>query len=201
MIFASKTCESAPIDPPTKKSKGRQVGSFSYTEGDLTGMMDSIEEILPVSEAEWQKASDHFNAVYSSKWSRPSRNASAIKIKFRELSHGPTTGGGGCTPTQKRAKDIEKLIDSKAGVYQETSVVDGASQDFEEGDLSSSSSTPQMKREMKRTRLGFEAEVEKHLKQQVELRRQDAELSQRRHEERMSILKELVGVLGNLASK
>jgi hypothetical protein len=75
------------------KKKGRKPSSVSYTLGDLQAILDSVREILPTQNDEWEKVTSFYN-LYALKFFRNERLMKKIKSKFRELVHGVSSGGG-----------------------------------------------------------------------------------------------------------
>ena len=102
-----------PNQTPAAK-KGRRKGATKYTDGDLEALLDAVDTILPQADQDWVKVESVYSA-YSLKFSRTERTANALKSRFRELSWGSLSGGGGRTEFEKRAKEIERHIDEKAG--------------------------------------------------------------------------------------
>ena len=99
-----------------EKHKGRQKGATQYSEGDLIALLDAVKEILPTSDNQWLKVETYYNIIYAEKWKRGLRNAKGLKTKFRELSHGTSTGGGKRDDFEKKAKEIDKLIDHEGQI-------------------------------------------------------------------------------------
>lgn len=174
------------------KKKGRQNGAKGYSEGDLEGVLDSVKAIEPVTDAEWDKVAEHYNVTYAGKYHRAERCAAGLKTKFRELARGCSTGGGGRSNLEKQAKEIEMLIDKKAGV-----VVDGKSFDevteveaLPEEKLEGSSSSSTVPR---RTRMAFEKDIMKILRDNEERthewRQRSEVMAQERHREKMNLLR------------
>jgi hypothetical protein len=96
--------------------RGKKKGATSYTEGDLVAILDSIQEILPFTDLQWEGVTFHFNAHYATRFRRAERTVKALKSKFRKLSFNAPSGSGTRNELEKKAKDIEKLIDQSASV-------------------------------------------------------------------------------------
>jgi hypothetical protein len=161
--------------------KGRKKGVTSYTEGDLVAILNSIQEILPLTNLQWEGVAFHFNAHYATQFRRAERTAKALKSKFCELSFGASSKGGTWNKFKKKEKDIEKLIDQSAGVKR--------------SDTTATTTTlisrlsPSLR---KRNRMKFEKEIMDYLTktEKNEEERQKAEA--KRHEEQMLMFKKLI---------
>jgi hypothetical protein len=162
--------------------RGKKKGATSYTEGDLVAILNSIQEILPLTDLQWERVAFHFNAHYATRFRRAERTAKVLKSKFRELSFGAPSGGGTRNEFEKRAKDIKKLIDQSTGVKRSdnatattTTSISGLSPSFR-----------------KRTQMKFEKEIMDYLTktEKNEEERQKAEA--KKHEERMLMFEKLI---------
>jgi hypothetical protein len=160
------------------KKRGRKPGATSYTQGDLTALLDAVEEILPTQVSDWDQVETAFER-YAVRFSRKTRKANAIKSKFRELAWGEPSGGGEASPWQKRAREVNGEINRKGGVV----LVDGEEPGGESKTSSSSSSTPPKQR--KNTRMGFEKKISDRLEEQ-------AKANEERHKEKMDLMKQFL---------
>jgi hypothetical protein len=73
------------LNPQSKESqspkkRGRKKGATSYTKGDLTALLDSVEEILLIPEDKWESVSQHFNETYALKFSQNTRTSVAHMV-------------------------------------------------------------------------------------------------------------------------
>jgi hypothetical protein len=96
--------------------RGRKKSATSYTEGDFVAILDFIQEILPLTNLQWERVAFHFNAYYATQFQRAERTTKTLKSKFRELSFNTPSRSGTRNEFEKRAKDIEKLIDQSASI-------------------------------------------------------------------------------------
>jgi hypothetical protein len=160
------------------KKRGRKPGATSYTQGDLTALLDAVEEILPTQVSDWDQVETAYEQ-YAVRFSRKIRKANAIKSKFRELAWGEPSGGGEASPWQKRAREVNGEINRKGGVV----LVDGKEPGGESNTSSSSSSTPPKQR--KNTRMGFEKKISDRLEEQ-------AKANEERHKEKMDLMKQFL---------
>jgi hypothetical protein len=87
------------------KKKGRKPGSVLYTLGDLQAILDSVKEILPTQDDEWEKVTFFYN-LYVLKFFRNERPIKRIKSKFRKLVHGASSERGKLQGLEKKAKDL-----------------------------------------------------------------------------------------------
>jgi hypothetical protein len=169
------------VGSPVKK-KGRKPGSVSYTLGDLQAILDSVKEILPTQDDEWEKVTSLYN-LYALKFFRNERPMKGIKSKFRELVHGAPSGGGKLQGLEKEAKDLQGLIDQKCGI-----LVDGKGlpEDLSISQEDSATSNSEVKkgRTNIRTRMGFEKIVINQMKYAEEN-------AQQRHKEKMELMREI----------
>jgi hypothetical protein len=162
--------------------RGRKKGATSYTEGDLVAILDSIQEILPLTNLQWEGVAFHFNAHYATRFRRAERTAKALKSKFRELSFSTPSGGGTWNEFEKKAKNIEKLIDQSASVKRSDNATTTTT-------TSISGLSPSLR---KGTRMKFEKEIMDYLTktEKNEEERQKAEV--KRHEKRMLMFEKLI---------
>jgi hypothetical protein len=186
----SSRITSKTIVTSTPKKRGRKKGATGYTNGDIKAVLDSVEFILPIMDNEWDFVSKHYNETYSSQYERPERSALALKSKFRDLCHGPPTGGGSRTKYESRAKEIEGFIDSKAGII----INDVDSDEYLDNDESidelqqktkvKKKEKPEKKRP--RSRMDFEKQVMTFLTESSKLENEQA---QKRHDEKMELFR------------
>jgi hypothetical protein len=159
------------------KKRGRKKGATSYTKGDLTALLDSVAEILPITEVKWESVSQHFNETYALKFSRNTRTSVALKTKFRELVHGTSPGGGGRDEYEQRAKDIASIINKESGVISSETII--LPSEEEDSVVHEKKEKPPKKR----TRMGFENTITNYL---MEFQKS----SERHHNERMELFRE-----------
>jgi hypothetical protein len=62
--------------------KGRKKNATSYIEGDFVAILNSIQEILLLTDLQWEKVAFHFNAYYATQFRRAERIAKTLKSKF-----------------------------------------------------------------------------------------------------------------------
>jgi siroheme synthase (precorrin-2 oxidase/ferrochelatase) len=103
-------------ETPKKTQRGRPKGATSYSVGDITELLDAIEEILPQNDEQWVLVADYYNTKYADRHEKQNRKAGALRRKYHELLFGVKSGGGEETKEQKRARQIEQIINEKAGV-------------------------------------------------------------------------------------
>jgi hypothetical protein len=103
-------------ETPKKNLRGRPKGATSYSVGDITELLDAIEEIIPQNDEQWVLVADYYNTKYAERHQKQNRKASALRRKYNELLFGVKSGGGEETKEQKRARQIERTINEKAGV-------------------------------------------------------------------------------------
>ena len=188
-----------PISPENAlqiKKKGRQSGAVGYQYGDLVALLDSVDTIVPLTEKQWEKVTQHYNEGYCETMHRPFRSLSAMKTKFRELCHGVPTGGGGRDELEKRAKKIQWKMDKNAGVYRDEDSKSEISEDsviVEDEDIEGKKrkvSSPSSRR----TRFAFEQTITTYLQDQKEEGR-------RRHDEKMEIFKLMIDAMKSVSQE
>jgi hypothetical protein len=169
------------VESPVKK-KGRKLGSVSYTLGDLQAILDSVREILPTQDDEWEKVTSLYN-LYVLKFFKNKCFMKGIKSKFRELVHGASSGGGKLQGLEKEAKDLQGLIDQKCGILVGGK---GLPEDLSISQEDSTTFNLEVKkgRTNIRTKMGFEKIVINQMKY-VE------ENAQQRHKKKMKLMREI----------
>jgi hypothetical protein len=136
-----------------------------------------------------------FNTQWAEHFCHPTRTAKGLKTKFRELVHGPLTGGGKRSLLEQRALHCEKLIDKKHGVITQSS-------EISDDHSSDNSESPRKPRNKVRTRMAFEKEISSHMIKNFELAEKSFEemkrleleaqqAAQQRHNDRMELLREI----------
>ena len=69
-------------------------------------LLDIAEQNLPTGAVRWNQITTAFN-IWARDNGRPERDTDSLRRKFNKLVTGPPTGGGGPSPRQQRARDIE----------------------------------------------------------------------------------------------
>ncbi|EFP81903.1 uncharacterized protein PGTG_08152 [Puccinia graminis f. sp. tritici CRL 75-36-700-3] len=129
------------------KRPGRQKGSLGYTTPDCLALVDAVKMCLPLGSQEWGYVQVEFNK-YAQESGRPTREAEALKLKFRALANQTKpTGDADCPSYVREAKAAQISIDRRAHVISfndnentnETHEIRGevevSLQDHEEADL------------------------------------------------------------------
>jgi hypothetical protein len=177
------------LPPPKPKKKGRTRGATSYTFGDITAILDAVEEVLPTQLSNWDNVEEHYNR-YAARFYRKDRKTTELRTKYWELAWGEPSGGGERNDFEKRAKEIEGMINQKGGV-----VLVGDDDERNFGPCSSSSSSSERitrsttlmstTRQPQSSQLRFEKMISQHLKD-------EAARSDERHKEKMDLFSKLL---------
>ncbi|KAG6815925.1 hypothetical protein H0H93_008787 [Arthromyces matolae] len=104
-------------EPESKKPKrgGRSAGVANYTNEDVEGLLDIVEEYLPIGGNAWNSCADEFSE-WARENGRPVRTAKSLEAKFKQLvKTSKPTGDAECPPSIERAHAIENSINEKAG--------------------------------------------------------------------------------------
>jgi len=105
-VAAPKKSNGAP-----KKSNGG--GDLKYREEELVSLLDLWEEILPIGKSMHDRLMAKYNDIYPER----ARTAASLRNQFHSLcKQKPPTGDPDCPPLVKRAKQIKKLITSRAQI-------------------------------------------------------------------------------------
>ena len=103
---------SKPRSGPARRSAvGHRGAGFSMTE--TTDLLDFVEHELPVSGENWTKVA----VLHAEKWSKTVRTMKGLRRKFHSLwKRIPPAGDPSCTLHVQRAKRINRMIASNAGI-------------------------------------------------------------------------------------
>ena len=126
---------------------------------------------MPKSDPDWQKVEGHYNSTYAGRWRRPECSAAALKAKFRKLCFGPTSWGGERNEWEKRAKELERLIDEASGVI--TDFKEGNGKEEDVADIKSE------RKSKKGTRMNFEKSILTYLEESKEREKEDMTLDRK----------------------
>jgi hypothetical protein len=182
----------------TPKKRGRKKGATGYSTGDMNALLESVGFILPTIDSQWDFVANHYNESYSSKYDRPNKSAIALKSKFRDLCHGPPSGGGSRTKHELEAKKLEGMIDDKAGIiindvdsdqYASNDEINFTEKSTKNCDTKLDNEKEKKQKPMKKklkTRMDFEKQVMTFLTESSKLDREEA---QKRHNEKMELFK------------
>ena len=95
--------------PKPAQSRGK-----NYSDANLNYLLDIVEENLPCESDEWNEISLQYNAYFGGK---ESRSGEDLKNKFKALkATKKPTGDPKCPPAVRRAKLIQKAMESRMDV-------------------------------------------------------------------------------------
>ena len=119
----------------TKAKRGRPQGAGNYSVGDMTALLNYVEEELPLGQRGWAVVATKFNK-WAAKHGRPDRKITSLETKFKQVRNrclSPSsisdvvlqlvrtpkpTGTGVCPPEVLRAHSIDDLINEWAGTHE-----------------------------------------------------------------------------------
>ncbi|KAF8833315.1 hypothetical protein BDN67DRAFT_889164, partial [Paxillus ammoniavirescens] len=94
---------------------GRPQGANNYTAGDMTTLLDCVEDELPLGQRGWQAVTVRFNQ-WAAKSGHPERKLTSLETKFKQLvKTTKPTGDGECPEEVMHAHHIDNLINERAG--------------------------------------------------------------------------------------
>ncbi|KAJ7572968.1 hypothetical protein C8J56DRAFT_904441 [Mycena floridula] len=100
---------------PVKKSKGRTAGAPNYTDEEVHGLLDLIEQSLPIGAAGWNSVGDAY-LDWAKENGYAERGSSSLQTKFKQiLKQTKPTGDPDCPDWIDRAHEINNLINEKTG--------------------------------------------------------------------------------------
>ena len=163
----------------------------------MVALLDAVECVLPTSETAWQKVKSFYNEKYAEKWKRGTRNAKGLKTKYRELVHGSTTGGGKSNDFEKRAKEIEGMI-NKEGSISVSSPEKKEDAEKKEDDVVVFEGAKMPKG---RTRMEFEKKIDEYTDYQREFDSEMKQLTSQQHQEKLNRFDRFLDIFEKLSQK
>jgi hypothetical protein len=164
--------------PLLRKKRDCQKGVLMYSDQDKQHLLKYVEKVIPSSKEDWEKIEKLFNNKYTIFKKRPIRTLNSIKTKFREIAHSTLTGGGKKDEFEKKAKKLQKEIDKKCGIINDTSKDNKSDTKTSESEVTSIKLKNSLGRPIK---MNFKKHVMSYMSQQ-------AEMAQKRHNEKMNLL-------------
>jgi len=71
-------------EPDAKRRRGRGPGIANYSNEDIDGLLDILEELLPTGGKGWNTAGDEFR-VWAEENGRPVRTAKSLESKYKQV--------------------------------------------------------------------------------------------------------------------
>jgi hypothetical protein len=130
------------------------------------------------SKEDWEKIEKLFNNKYAILKKRLIKTLNGIKTKFREIAHSALTKDGERDEFEKKVKELQKEIDKKCGIINDTPKNNKSDIRTSESEVTSIKPKNSLGRP---TRMNFEKHVMSYISQQ-------AEMAQKRHDEKMNLL-------------
>ncbi|KAJ7106935.1 hypothetical protein C8R44DRAFT_744811 [Mycena epipterygia] len=112
----ARESDSDDLDAPAAK-RGRPRGSGNYSKEDTHALFGFIQKELPLGNRGWKEVHRRYNK-YRRANKRPKRDMKSLETKYKQyLKMKKPTGTGTCPPEVKRAHELERLINERAGTH------------------------------------------------------------------------------------
>jgi hypothetical protein len=191
--------------------------STKFRDFELDALMDIIKEVLPIGKFEWDKVATRFNAMFPTR-PRLMRN---LRNRFNNYAgKKPPTGDPDCPPLVRKAKQVNQLIKSKAGMKILKNNGQGAAGDGTGASLGAvalSKTNADVVVQPKKSRVEKSAasngdrflqaflvsekmQAKRDAKEEKMLAKRAAKEERMRHEERQETMKLLMGTMTSLAA-